>query len=62
MEKNLLDSLQIPCSWARDEALLTSLHDASAQGTPEDNVGLFCQLARESGSAAMSVEEPLLVA
>ena len=49
-------------AWARDEALLTSLHSASAQGTPEDNVGLFCQLARESGSAAMSVEEPLLVA
>ena len=36
---------------------------ACAQGTPEENVGLFCQLARESGSAALAEEkEPVLVA
>lgn len=28
-----------------------------AQGTPEENVGLFCQLARESGSQKESNKE-----
>ena len=32
------------------------------QGTPEENVGLFCQLARESGGARQLEAEPLLVA
>lgn len=32
------------------------------QGTPEENVGLFCQLARESGGVAQPEAEPLLVA
>jgi Uroporphyrinogen decarboxylase (URO-D) len=46
-----------------NEDLLVAPRAASAQGTPEENVGLFCQLAHESGNAARKVEEePVLVA